>query len=118
MDSFDAFLEVQPQLLAMAKAYIHRFVLIQFVEAIEKVEDPSIKLVLEKLRSLYALNELNMDKGWYLEEGYFDGSKAKAIQEEVIKLCKELKPEVLGLVDSFGIPDSLLAAPIALEGNT
>ncbi|MCI4671062.1 MAG: acyl-CoA dehydrogenase family protein [Bacteroidia bacterium] len=114
MDSFDAFLEVQPALLEMAKAYIHRVVIEQFILAVQAVDDPATKAILDKLRALYGLSELAESRGWYLEEGYFDGGKAKAIKEEVIVLCKEIKPQVVGLVDAFGIPDALLAAPIIL----
>lgn len=114
MDSFDAFLEVQPYLLDMAKAYIHRMVMEEFVAAVEKVEDPAVKSILDKLRALYGLDELADSRAWFLEEGYFDGGKAKAIREEVLRLCKEIKPETGGLVDGFGIPDALLAAPIVI----
>ena len=44
-----------------------------------------------------------------------DGSKSKAIRRMITKLYQEIKPHALQLVDAFGIPDELVAAPIALE---
>ncbi len=117
MDSFDAFLEVQPRLLEMSKAYIERVILEEFIAAIERIEEKEIKAILDKLRSLYALAELDANKGWYLEEGYFDPSKTRAIGQQVVDLCEEIKPEMIGLTEAFGIPDALLAAPIVIGEN-
>jgi acyl-CoA oxidase len=62
---------------------------------------------------LFALAQLEQDRGWFLEEGYFEGRKAKAIRGEVNALCGEIRPWAHDLVDAFAIPDACLAAPIA-----
>ncbi|MEO0895257.1 MAG: acyl-CoA dehydrogenase [Bacteroidota bacterium] len=115
MDSFDAFLEVQPQLIDMAKAYVHRIVLEQFAAEIDKAEDVEVKAVLEKLRALYALNELAEDRAWFMEQGYWSGERAEAVKRQVLALSRELKTEVLGLTEAFGIPDALLGAPMIIK---
>ncbi len=66
------------------------------------------------LRDLYALTVLERDRAWWLEHGFFDGDTGKAVQKEVNVLCGQLRPAALGLVESFGIPDALLRAPIAV----
>jgi acyl-CoA oxidase len=42
------------------------------------------------------------------------GFKSRAVSRQVDQLCREVRDESVQLVDSFGIPDSCLAAPIAL----
>lgn len=114
-DSFDAMNEVQDHLVTLAHAYVERVVLERFQDAVERCEDDSIRPILEKLCTLYALSRLEADRGWFLESGYFEGVKAKAIRQQVNRLCAELRPDAVALVDAFGIPDKLLGAPIALD---
>ena len=83
------------------------------VDAVDGVTDANIRSILDRLRSLYALATLEQHKGWYLEHGYFDGVKTKAIRRAVDALCTELRPDAGALVDAFSIPDQVLAAPLA-----
>jgi acyl-CoA oxidase len=63
---------------------------------------------------LYALSQIERNKGWYLEDGYMEGVKTKAIRKIVNQLCWEIRPDSVSLVEAFDIPKSCLAAPIAL----
>ncbi|MEZ4956908.1 MAG: acyl-CoA dehydrogenase [Saprospiraceae bacterium] len=47
-----------------------------------------------------------------MENDFLSGSKSKAIRRVHNKLVQELRPEVEGLVDGFGIPDVILGAEI------
>ena len=114
MNSFDAFNQCQYHMLNVGKAYTERFVLEQFVLQVERTEDPDLQRVLKKLCALYALSQIEKNKGWYLEQGYLEGTKTKAIRKQVNQLCWELRQEAVPLVDAFQIPDACLAAPIAL----
>jgi len=49
-----------------------------------------------------------------LENSVMSGFKAKAISRLVTGLCAEVCSDAVALVDAFGIPDSCLAARIAL----
>lgn len=115
MDSFAAFIEVQNHLMALAHAHTERVILDRFVEAVARVEDDAAQAVLKSLCDLFALYNLDKDRGWFQEHGYFESSKARAVHKQVEALCLELRPEAGSLVDAFAIPDELLAAPIALE---
>ena len=108
MDSFDAFNQTQYHMLKVGFAYIERVILEQFVAEVQLVEDPSSREVLTKVCQLFALSHLEREKGWYLENGYMDGVKTKAIRREINNLCWELRKEANGLVDAFGIPQQLL----------
>jgi acyl-CoA oxidase len=46
--------------------------------------------------------------------GYLSPAQSQLIAEEVSALCAELRPQALNLVNSFGIPQSLLG-PIASD---
>jgi acyl-CoA oxidase len=107
-------LEVQDHATALAKAHTELLVLVQFAAAIEACKDPSLTAVLDTLCDLYALHRIEADRGWFQEHNYIEGSKAKAIRDLVNKLCLEVRLQAVPLVESFGIPDEILAAPIAM----
>ncbi len=114
MDSFDALVECQDHAIALAKAHVENHVLSRFHAALGNTDDPALTEVLMQLASLYALDRISTHRGWYQAHGYVESGKARAIRKEVESLCRELRPDALGLVDAFGIPDALLAAPIAI----
>jgi acyl-CoA oxidase len=114
VDSFQAFNQCQDHLLALAQAHVERVVLEQFIAGVEQVQDPAVKAVLSKLSDLYGLGCLWDSSGWFLENDHIESSKARAIREEVIRLCTEVRPDAVALVRAFGIPDSCLSAPIGL----
>jgi acyl-CoA oxidase len=111
MDSFQAFNEVQTHLVALARAHVERVVLEQFQQGAAEVQDAPA--VLGRLSELYGLSCLEADEGWFLAHDYLEAGKARAVRDEVERLCAELEPDALALTDAFGIPDTCLAAPIA-----
>lgn len=113
MDSFDAFNVSQHHLVQVGLAYIERTVLEQFIVQVEKTKDAGCKATLKKLCDLFALSQIDKNKGWYLEQGYMEGSKTKAIRKVVNQLCWEIRQDAVPLVNAFNIPDACLAAPIA-----
>lgn len=112
LDHHSVLLQTQTHLVALAQAYIERVTLERFILVVEAVETQRVRGVLDRLRSLYALATLEEHKGWYLEHGYFDGVKTKAIRRQVDALCAEARDDAGVLVDAFAIPDEVLAAPI------
>ncbi|MEJ0033838.1 MAG: acyl-CoA dehydrogenase [Bacteroidota bacterium] len=68
--------------------------------------------MLRKLCNLFALSQIDKNKGWYLEQGYMEGSKTKAIRKLMNQLCWEIREEAVPLVEAFRIPESCLG-PIA-----
>lgn len=114
MAPHDALIRVQDHMLALGHAYAERVILEQFVAGVEQCDDPALKRTLKRLCDLFALSQIEKNKGWYLEHGYLEGIKSKAIRRQVNKLCWEVRKEALPLVEAFAIPDECLAAPIAL----
>ena len=113
MDPFDAFVDVQDHLVQLAHAEAERVVLERFVDAIDRLDDDSLRETLDRLRQLFALSRIEENLDWFLEAGYVESNKAKAIRGTVNDLCDDLRPQAEALVDAFGIPESCLAAPIA-----
>lgn len=114
LDAYDAFNVSQQQMLEVAAAYLQRVVLEQFQAQLERTSNKKCRAVLESLYQLYALGEIEKNRGWYLESGYMDGVKTKAIRKQVSQLCWDLRPDAVALTDAFAIPESCLA-PIAAK---
>ena len=102
-------------MLALAEAFVERVTLEATAKAVSEAEGTSIYNILRKLRSLYALHTIEKHAAWYLEQDYLAGTKSKAIRRQVDQLCGELRPEAVALVEAFGIPESLIAAPIVMD---
>jgi acyl-CoA oxidase len=115
MDSFDAFNVCQHHLVQVGFAYIERIILEQFIIQVEATKDIGCKTVLKKMCDLFALSQMEKNKGWYLEQGYMVGSKTKAIRKLVNQLCWEIRQDAVPLTDAFNIPDACLSAPIAIN---
>ena len=113
MDSFDAVNVAQHHLVNVGQSYIERKVLERFQLAVETTQNAACKKALQQLCQLYALHTIEQNKGWYLEQGYMEGVKTKAIRKMVNQLCWETRQDAIGFTNAFGIPDKLLAAPIA-----
>ncbi|MCU0397246.1 MAG: acyl-CoA dehydrogenase family protein [Cyclobacteriaceae bacterium] len=118
MDSFDAFNVCQHHLVQVGFAYIERIILEEFYTAVQKVGNSGCKATLTKLYQLFALSQLEKNKAWYLEQGYMEGVKTKAIRKLMNQLCWEIRQDAVPLVDAFNIPDTCLSAPIAFSANS
>jgi acyl-CoA oxidase len=118
MDSFDAMNECQDHAVHLARAHVERVVLEAFRRASDRAgttEGAEIRSALDGMSDLYALSRLEVDRAWFLESGYMEGGQSRAIRAAVNTLCGEIRPTAISLVDGFGIPDSILAAPDGLS---
>ena len=115
MDSFDAMIEVQDHLMACAHANVERILLEQFILAIKECEEPALKAQLTILRQLFGLWHMERALSWFQENSLIEPMKARAIRTQVNTLCAQVRQQAVHLVDSFGIPDSCLGAPIAFS---
>jgi acyl-CoA oxidase len=114
MDPYDAFLRCQTHMMELANAYVEHFILKQFVDIIESKGTVNTVGLLSKMCSLFALTTMEEHKGWYLENGYMESPKTKAIRRMADRLCKELRADADVLVDAFAIPENCLVAPMVV----
>jgi acyl-CoA oxidase len=114
LDPFDAANVMHPHMLQLAEAYLDRVLLEQFRLQVDECLDKPVQEVLIKLYNLFTLNKIEENKSWYLEQGYMEGVKTKAIRKLVSQLCWEIRQDAVPLVDAFNIPDNCLA-PIVTD---
>jgi acyl-CoA oxidase len=114
-DPFAVFNAAQDHVLLAARTHVDRVVLEAFIAGIDDCADPQARQTLSTLCDLYALANIEQDKGWFLEHGRLTASRAKAVTAQVNALCAELRPDAIPLVEGFGIPVEWLGAPIAAE---
>ena len=112
VDSFDAFVEVQDHLLTLASAHAERVVYERFRAAVDATEDAQLRQVLDLVCTLYALEHIEQNRGWFLEQGLFEGKVSKAIRTHVNAILHRLRPIAVDLVAAWGIPDEVLASDL------
>jgi len=105
MNSFDAVNEVQDHLVTLAKAHAERVILEDFQRACLVAPTGEGGDVLRDLCALYALTRIEAERGWFLEVGYFEPNKSRAIRAQINALCHELSTRAVRLVEAFNVPD-------------
>ncbi len=114
MDPYEAFLECQDHVVHAAQVHVERTLLESFSRAVDDCSDPEARAALERLCHLFALSEIEADRGWFQEHGRLSGERAKAVINAVNELVTDVRPDAVALVDAFGIPEQVLA-PIAFD---
>ena len=114
MTAFDALTDCQHHALTAARAHVECEVLGSMLAAERRTPTSGVAEWLERLRCLFALAAIERDAAWFLEEGYFDPPKSKAIRRMVTALCGEVRPQAIPLVDAFDVPRSCLEGSIGL----
>jgi acyl-CoA oxidase len=114
-DAFEVFRAVQDHAVRGARAHVDTVLLEALVAAIDSCEEGPVKSALSRLCDLYALHNIEADKGFFQEHGRLAAPRCKAITREVNRLCNEVRGQAGSLVDAFGIPDPVLSAPIGLR---
>lgn len=118
MAPYDAFIDIQLHLLAVADAYIHRYILEDFHEWLSQLPESAETILLRKIGTYFALNRISETATWYLEQGYMEGVKTKAISSLLSTLSSEMSDLSLDLTEAWRIPDFLLVAPIARKEDS
>jgi acyl-CoA oxidase len=98
--------------VAVADAFGEHLALRWFADS-EAAAPEAARPLLAVLGDLHALALLERRAAWFIETGYFEPGKARAIRKLVEQLLVELAPLARTVVDAFAIPDACLAAPIA-----
>ncbi len=108
------FRAVQDHAANAVLAHVDTVLLQAFAAAIENCEDEVLKEMLNLVCDLYALHNLESDKGFYQEHGRLASPRCEQIAREVNRLCNEVRQQAGALVDAFEISDEMLRAPIGL----
>ena len=116
MDSFDALNECQDHAVFLGTAFAERLILERFQDGVRACPDGGERRILERLSALFALERIEAGAAWYLETGYIDAPKSRAIRSAVNDLCRQIRPFAPAVAAAFGIPDALLDAPVVPVG--
>jgi acyl-CoA oxidase len=116
-EPFDAFTQVQTHAMTAAASHVDVLVLESFTSAVAGAEEGPTRIALDRLRALHGLATIRADLAWFQEHGHVSASSATAVRKLHDHLVAEIANESLALVDAFGIPDQVLAAPIAARND-
>jgi acyl-CoA oxidase len=116
-DPFEVFRAVQDHAVDAARAWIHTVTLEAFCRAVDACTDEEVRRVLNLVCDLFALHNVEADKGFFQEHGRLSSSRTKQVTREVNRLCNEVRLVAGELVEAFGIPDAVLGAPIGMRAK-
>ncbi|ANY07004.1 acyl-CoA dehydrogenase family protein [Pseudonocardia sp. HH130630-07] len=111
-DEFAVFNSAQDLLLDAARAHVDALVEQSFADALQRIADPGVRGLLERVHDLHVLTTIDRERAWYLETGRLTAAESRRIRPLVNELCAELRPHARTLVDAFGVPESRLACPM------
>ena len=86
-----------------------------FTHAVDRLDEGPNKQVMRWLRDLHGFTLIEKHRDWYLMKGRLSAHRAEAITDYINhRLLPRLRPHALDLVDSFGLTEDLIRAPIAV----
>jgi acyl-CoA oxidase len=113
IDPYTVFKDCQDHAATLARAHVDRLVLEAFDAGIRRCEDADLTALLNHVCDLHALSTIERSRGWFLEHGMITSGRSRAIVRAVSRLCGEVRENAELLVEAFGIPDPVLASPLA-----
>ncbi len=116
-EPFEVFRAVNDHVVDVGRAHMATVLLEAFQRAVAACDDLSVRAALKRMCDLYALSELEAEKGFFQEHGRLSGPRCKAISRQVGELCDRVRRDARVYVDAFGIPDAMLGAPIGLADD-
>ncbi len=91
LDSFRAIDACQDHLVALARAHAERIVFEALEDGVARAPTPGLSEMLRTLTSLHGLSRIEAHRGWYLEAGYLEPAKSRAIRHQVNALCSDVR---------------------------
>ena len=108
----EAYEKSSVQRFVAAKLHCYNYIYKRFLEACDRAPASGIKGILSLLCSLYGLNSISENAGWFLQFGYLNPGHMAAIQAKILELLDQIRPQVIGLTDSFGLTDYVINSPL------
>ena len=85
-------------------------------EAIVNEKDEKIKLIAEKLCKLFGANMILTHSSFIIEGGFISPVQITSLKKLKEKTLNEIRPDLIGVVDGFGIPDKFIRSAL-ISGN-
>jgi acyl-CoA oxidase len=103
----------QVRLIGSAAAWAELVRWDAFTKAIGTMPHAGTRTMLTLLRDIYGLTTIERHLDWHLTNGRISAGRAKAVTSTIDQLLKELRPDVLDVIDGWGFSQEHLRAPIA-----
>lgn len=113
MDPFEAFHDIQDHLQAMVRASMEHHTAQTAAAMIARCAEGPARQLLEQCRQLAAIDIIHKNAAWYLESGFIEAQKARAIRKLRMKIITELRSHALTLANAITYSEEALASPIA-----
>jgi acyl-CoA oxidase len=111
---FEVFRSIEDHVVDVARAHMATVLVRAFQRAVGDCPDGPARAALKQLCDLFALTEIEREKGFYQEHGRLSGPRCKRVSRQVGELCDRVRAHAGAYVDAFGIPDAVLRVPIGL----
>lgn len=113
---FDVWMKEESDSIQMsARSFGERMTLTQCITQLEKRDNAAIKDILTQVTVIYALHSIEQDLSFFIVNGFVSVKLGAQLPDLLRSLIAKLAPQVNHLVDSFGIPEHMLHAPIAKD---
>merc|ERR1712209_196238 len=76
---------------------------------------PGMKPILNLINTLYMATIMEKNISWFVISGILKNEDINQMKSISADLCAQLGPQALAICESFGITDTMLSAPIALD---
>ncbi|KAK4509884.1 uncharacterized protein ATC70_007188 [Mucor velutinosus] len=73
-----------------------------------KPENKSLLAILKTMSFLFALHTIEKELSEFLLSGYLSPEQSAMLKEQILSLLDKVRPEAVGLVDAFALPDYYL----------
>jgi len=97
-----------------SKSFGDRLIADRFLVKVEEA-DADMAPILQLIYTLYLTSIVERNLGWLVISGILQPKDIDLVKENAANLCAQLGPQALAVCDSFGITDTMLSAPIALD---
>ena len=104
-------------LVTGVRAHTYYLMGVFFSEAVDECPDKNSKNILKKLCDLFCLFYIDKQSAVLLEEVLMTGAHAALLRESIRMLCKEIRKDIIPLVDAFQLPDICLGPLGRYDGN-
>jgi acyl-CoA oxidase len=106
------------ELVEAARAHTTYFTYKAFMTEVASFSDTQVKSVLSKLCLLYGIHKLLQFPLGLVESKYISGEQITLMKSKKEELLRELRKDVIGLVDAFNYPDNTLKSALGgYDGN-
>jgi len=97
-----------------AKSFGDRLIADRMALAVAEA-DEEMKPILNLINTLYLATIMEKNISWFVISGILKNEDINQMKSISADLCAQLGPQALAICESFGITDTMLSAPIALD---